>query len=51
MRGVLTELPGVATVDVQPGNPEIVVAYDPETTDVEAVLAGMKAGGQPAKRK
>lgn len=51
MRGVVTKLPGVSGVEVEPGSADIVVSLDPHATSVEQLLAGMSAGGQPAKRK
>lgn len=51
MRGALEKIPGVEDFDVQAGRADIKVSYDPSKTDVRQVLEGMKAAGQPAKRK
>lgn len=51
MRGALEKLPGVSGCDVQPGKAEITVSYDPARTNVQQVLDGMQAAGQPAKVK
>lgn len=51
MRGALEKMPGVAAADVQPGQTDIKVAYDPSKTNVEQLLAGLKAAGEPAKTK
>ena len=51
MRGALEQLPGVADFDVQPGQAAIKVSYDPSKTNLQQVLDGMKAAGQPAKPK
>lgn len=51
MRGVLNKMPGVAGSKIEPKNPEIVVTIDPAVTNTETVLDGLKAGGQPARKK
>ena len=51
MRGVIGKLPGTGKIDVSAGKADITVAYNPEVTDVDKLLAGMAAGGQPAKRR
>lgn len=51
MRGALDKVPGVKGAEIKAGDPEIVVHYDPATTNVEAVLAGLAAAGEPAKPK
>lgn len=51
MRGVLEKVPGVRDFEVEAGKADIKVSYDPSKTSVDAVLAGMKAGGEPAKLK
>lgn len=51
MRGVLNKMPGVAGAKIEPQNPDIVVTIDPAVTNTKAVLDGLKAGGQPARKK
>lgn len=51
MRGVIGKLPGTGKIDVTVDQAEITVAYNPEVTDVDKLLAGMAAGGQSAKRR
>ena len=51
MRGAISKLPGVGKIDVSAGKAEITVAYNPEITDVDKLLAGMEAKGQAAKRQ
>lgn len=51
MRGVIRKLPGTGSIDVSAGKAEITVAYNPEVTDIDKLLAGMEAGGQSAKRR
>ncbi len=51
MRGALEKLPGVAGADIQQGQADIKVSYDPSKTNVEQLLAGLKAAGEPAKQK
>ena len=51
MRGILTKLPGVAGAKVEAQNADIVVTFDPAITNAEAVIDGLKAGGQPATKK
>lgn len=51
MRGTLEKLPGVKGAEIKAGNAEIVVHYDAETTNVDKVLEGMAAAGEPAKKK
>lgn len=51
MRGAIRKLPGIGEIDVKAGKAEIRVTYNPDVTDVDKLLAGMKAAGQPAKRQ
>lgn len=51
MRGALEKMPGVAGAEVKAGEAEIVVHYDSKATNVDAVIDGLKAAGQPATRK
>lgn len=51
MRGALEKLPGVKGAEITAGNAEITVHYDPSTTNVDKVLEGMAAAGEPAKKK
>lgn len=51
MRGAIRKLPGTGEITVKAGKAEIRVAYDPKVTDVDKLLAGMEAAGQPAKRQ
>tara|TARA_R110002096_G_scaffold7855_3_gene33658 strand:+ start:4172 stop:4321 length:150 start_codon:yes stop_codon:yes gene_type:complete len=48
---MLTKMPGVAGAKVEAQNPDIVVTFDPTVTNAETVIDGLKAGGQPAKKK
>ncbi len=51
MRGALTRLPGVQSVQVEAGKTEFAVAYDPTKADVAKMLDSLKAAGEPAKAK
>ncbi|MBK8098645.1 MAG: hypothetical protein IPK26_16155 [Planctomycetes bacterium] len=51
MRATLEKLPGVKGAEITAGNAEITVHNDPATTNVDKVLEGMAAGGQPAQKK
>jgi copper chaperone CopZ len=51
VRGMLTKMPGVAGAKVEAQNTDIVVTFDPTITNAQAVIDGLKAGGQPAKKK
>lgn len=51
MRATLDKLPGVKGAEITAGNAEITVHYDPATTNVDQLLAGMATDGQPAKKK
>lgn len=51
MRGAVEKMPGVADCDVAAGKSDIKVSYDPSKTNVEQLLAGLKAAGQSAKAK
>jgi len=51
VRGALDKVPGFKNADISAGKAEIVVRYDPDATSVDKVLAGLAAGGQPAKAK
>jgi copper chaperone CopZ len=51
VRGMLTKMPGVAGAKVEAQNADIVVTFDPTITNADAVIDGLKAGGQPAKKK
>jgi len=51
VRGALEKLPGVTGSDIEAGQAEIVVHFDPAKTDVQKVLAGLLAAGEPAAAK
>lgn len=51
MRGALEKLPGVSGAEVEPGKADVRVSYDPAKTNVEQLLQGLKAAGEPAKAK
>ena len=51
MRGALEKVPGVKGAEIKAGNAEITVHYDASVTNVDKVLEGMAAGGEPAKKK
>ena len=51
VRGALEKLPGVKGADIKAGNAEITVHYDASATNVDKVLAGLAAAGEPAKQK
>ncbi len=48
---MLTQMPGVSDVQIEAGNADIVVTFDPALTDVKSVLEGLQEGGQPAREK
>ena len=49
MRGALTKLAGVKTVDVKPGNKAFAVSYDPERVTTDAMLAALNDAKEPAR--
>lgn len=51
MRGALAKIPGVKGAELTAGKPDLEVVYDPNETNVDKVLAGLKAAGEPAKAK
>ena len=51
MRGALETVAGFKDVDITTDKAEITVRYDPDATTVDKVLAGLAAGGRPAKTK
>ena len=48
MRGALQPLAGVVAVDVEPGNKDFTVAFDPAKVTVTAMLAALTAAREPA---
>ena len=51
MRGALDKVPGVTGSQIEPGKNDIVVSYDSSVTDTDKILAGLEAGGEPARKK
>ena len=51
MRGALESVAGFKDADISPTKHEITVRYDPDATTVDKLLAGLEAGGRPAKKK
>lgn len=51
MRGALDKVPGVTGAEIEAGKTDIVVSYDSSVTDTDKILAGLKAGGEPARKK
>ena len=51
MRGALDKVPGVTGAEIEAGKTDIVVSYDSSVTDTDKILAGLKAGGESARKK
>ena len=51
MRGALDKVPGVTGAEIAAGKRDIVVSYDASVTDPDKILAGLQAGGEPARKK
>jgi copper chaperone CopZ len=51
VRGSLGDLPGVKDVHIRLNAKNFRVSYDPDTTDVDKILAALEAVEEPAKRK
>jgi allophanate hydrolase subunit 1 len=51
VRGALQPLAGVRSVDVQPGNRDFSVAFDPAQVTVDALLAALRTAKEPAARR
>lgn len=51
MRGALDKVSGVSQVDITAGQQDMTVHYDSSKTNVDSILAAMKAAGEGAQVK
>jgi copper chaperone CopZ len=51
VRGALEDVPGVKEIEVAPGDPKVLVRFDPAQVSIETLLGKLAEAGRPAKRR